>query len=213
MLKRLSVFLSVASLVVAVGCAETDAGVTTAVKSKLAADDTVKAYQIDVDTADGVVTLNGAVETTAAKNQAVMLARQTDGVREVVDQLTVNPRAAGTAGDLTDEAREAGRGVGEEARQGAEATKDAAREARDEAGNAADRAGDVLSDAAITSGVKGKFLADTAVSGLKIDVDTKAGVVTLTGTVSTRAEADRAVALARETTGVTRVVNDLRVGG
>jgi hypothetical protein len=40
-----------------------------------------------------------------------------------------------------------------------------------------------------------------------------AGVVTLKSTVSTRAEADRAVMLARETKGVTRVVNNLRVGG
>jgi hypothetical protein len=37
------------------------------------------------------------------------------------------------------------------------------------------------------------------VSGLKIDVDTKAGVVTLNGMVATKAEADRAVSLARDT--------------
>ena len=46
-----------------VACAQTDPGVTTAVKAKLAADDTVKAYRIDVDTQDKVVTLKGEVDT------------------------------------------------------------------------------------------------------------------------------------------------------
>ena len=63
----------------------------------------------------------------------------------------------------------------------------------------------------ITSAVKTKFLADTTVSGLKIDVDTKGGVVSLKGTVTTKAEADRAVSLSRETSGVKQVVNNLRV--
>jgi hyperosmotically inducible protein len=79
------------------GCAETDAGVTTKVKAKLAADDTVKAYQIDVDTREKVVTLKGTVEDEAAKTQAVRLARETEGVTSVVDNIVVNPKNAGTA--------------------------------------------------------------------------------------------------------------------
>jgi hyperosmotically inducible protein len=59
--------------------------------------------------------------------------------------------------------------------------------------------------------VKTKVLADTSTPGLEINVDTKDGVVTLSGTVRTRAEADRAAALARETNGVKQVVNNLRV--
>ena len=43
----------------AVACSETDAGVTTKVKAKFAADDTVKAYQINVDTDRKIVTLKG----------------------------------------------------------------------------------------------------------------------------------------------------------
>ena len=70
-----------------------------------------------------------------------------------------------------------------------------------------------MTDAAVTSAVKTKFLADTAVSGLKIDVDTKAGMVTLNGMVPTKAEADRAVGIARDTSGVKSVVNNLRIGG
>jgi hyperosmotically inducible periplasmic protein len=180
-MKRFAYALSTAALAAAVACSQSDPGVTTAVKSKLAADDTVRAYQIDVDTNDRVVTLSGTVETAAEKDHAIMIARQTDGVRDVVDQMTVNPETAPTTGDL--------------------------------AGEAADRSAAVASDAAVTAAVKSKFLADTAVSGLKIDVDTSGGVVTLNGAVATKAEADRATSLARETVGVTRVVNNLRVGG
>src|SRR5688572_17247058 len=85
MLKRLATLASAAGLTLAVACSQSDPGITTAVKSKLAADDTVKAYQIDVDTKSRVVTLSGAVETAAAKEQALLLARQTDGVQEVVE--------------------------------------------------------------------------------------------------------------------------------
>jgi BON domain len=94
MLQRFAVLLSAAGMVVTIACSQSDPGVTTAVKSKLAADDTVKAYQIDVDTKDHVVTLSGTVETAAAKEQAVMIARQTEGVRDVVDQITVDADAA-----------------------------------------------------------------------------------------------------------------------
>jgi hyperosmotically inducible protein len=182
------------------------------VKSKLAADDTVKAYQIDVDTKDRVVTLSGTVETMAQKDQAVMIARQTDGVRDVVDQIAVNPVAAPTTGELRDEASEAAREAREEAREATDAAKEAGRDVQREAGQATDRAGAAASDATVTAAVKSKFLADTSVSGLKIDVDTNGGVVTLSGMVSTQAEADRAASLARDTAGVTRVANNLRVG-
>src|SRR5687768_16243649 len=49
MLQRFAMGLSAAGLVMSVACAQSDAGITTAVKSKLAADNDVKAYQIDVD--------------------------------------------------------------------------------------------------------------------------------------------------------------------
>ena len=50
--------VSAAALAFTVACSQTDAGITTAVKSKLAADDTVKAYKVDVDTQNKVVTLS-----------------------------------------------------------------------------------------------------------------------------------------------------------
>src|SRR5438034_2874861 len=93
MLQKLTMLFSAAGLVMTVACSQTDPGITTAVKTKLAADDTVKAYQIDVDTSKGVVTLTGIVEVPAAKEQAVLIARRTDGVKDVVDRITVNQAA------------------------------------------------------------------------------------------------------------------------
>jgi hyperosmotically inducible periplasmic protein len=189
MLQRLAVLVCTAAF--AVACAQTDAGVTTAVKSKLAADDTVKAYQIDVDTHRKVVTLTGEVQTTIAKDQALKLARETDGVRDVVDKLTVTETAA-TTGVLD---------------RGDAAAESAGRKTAEAAG----KAGAVVTDAALTSAVKAKLLADPDVSGLKIDVDTSNGVVTLTGNVSTQAEADEAIQVTRTTEGVRDVVSKLRV--
>ena len=90
MLRKITGMLAfVAAAALAVACAQSDAGITTKVKSKLAADPTVKASQIDVDTKNKVVTLNGTVDSQAAKDQAILITRQTPGVADVVDNLTV----------------------------------------------------------------------------------------------------------------------------
>lgn len=184
--------LAAALVVLSFACAQSDPGITTAVKTKLAADDTVKAYRIDVDTKDRVVTLTGAVDTTAARERAVQIARATDGVNNVVDNLTVSPGVTPTTG-VDDPLQK-------QAAETAAAAKDAAKDA-----------GGVIGDAAITSAVKTKFLGDTNVPGLKIDVDTKDGVVTLTGNVPTSSEKERALQLARDTTGVKRVIDQLKI--
>jgi hyperosmotically inducible periplasmic protein len=97
-------------------CAKSDVGITTAVKSKLAADDSVKAYKIDVDTKEGVVTLTGEVPSQAAKETAVKITRATDGVASVVDNLTISvagrergvgDATAATAGRVGDVASDA----------------------------------------------------------------------------------------------------------
>ena len=75
--------------------------------------------------------------------------------------------------------------------------------------DAASKTATVLTDAEITSAVKTKLLADKTVGGLKIDVDTSDGVVTLSGRVDSAAERTEALRLARETKGVKRVENKL----
>lgn len=69
-----------------------DAEITAKVKSKLAADPQVAAHNIDVDTNEGIVTLSGRVEDPAQKQEAEKLARATDGVRGVINNLKVGDR-------------------------------------------------------------------------------------------------------------------------
>ncbi|MBA3695323.1 MAG: BON domain-containing protein [Methylotenera sp.] len=69
-----------------------------------------------------------------------------------------------------------------------------------------------LSDSVITTKVKAEFAKDKAVSAthVKVDTDNK-GVVTLSGMAKTKAEADKAVNLAKSTKGVTSVKNEIVV--
>jgi hyperosmotically inducible periplasmic protein len=66
-----------------------DTELTAKIKSKMALDDSVRARRIDVSTTDGVVTLAGTVGSAAEHDQAVRLARNTKGIKEVVDHLKV----------------------------------------------------------------------------------------------------------------------------
>lgn len=51
--------------------------------------DDLKGSDINVDVKDGVVTLKGTVKTEAGRAKAIALAKDTDGVKRVVDQLTI----------------------------------------------------------------------------------------------------------------------------
>jgi osmotically-inducible protein OsmY len=71
--------------------------------------------------------------------------------------------------------------------------------------------GDTIDDATITTRVKTSLLNDPDVGGLRIDVDTFKGVVTLSGAVKSPAERDKAIALARKIGGVTDVKSTLQI--
>ena len=75
----------------------------------------------------------------------------------------------------------------------------------------AHKANQTTLDASITAAVKMKFAHDEVVSARNIDVDTDDGIVTLTGVVTSRAEADRAVQLAWTASGVKNVRSQLAV--
>ena len=150
-MKKLAGLASAAALLFTVACGQTDAGITTAVKSKLAADDTVKAYQVDVDTSNKVVTLSGDVETAAQKEQAVTIARNTDGVTDVIDRLRVNPTAAtsGRVGDIDvrgDVDVDVDNDVEASAKRAAEATKDAAKKGAEATKRGAEKTGEAIKD-------------------------------------------------------------------
>jgi osmotically-inducible protein OsmY len=71
--------------------------------------------------------------------------------------------------------------------------------------------GETIDDATITTRVKTSLLNDPDVGGLRIDVDTFKGVVTLSGRVKTKEEEAKAVALARKIGGVTEVKSSLQI--
>jgi osmotically-inducible protein OsmY len=94
-----------------------------------------------------------------------------------------------------------------------EGAKEKAREIGDKLKEAGAAAVDVTSDAAITAAVKVKLAADAEISALKIDVDTKDGVVTLSGSVTSAALTEKASTIAKSVAGVKEVKTNLRVEG
>jgi hyperosmotically inducible periplasmic protein len=71
--------------------------------------------------------------------------------------------------------------------------------------------GEHIDDAGITIKVKSRLGEDPGVKALRIDVDTRAGVVFLTGTVRSEAEKERAITLAKEIKGVRDVQANLMI--
>ena len=65
-----------------------DSVVTGKVKSALIADSRTKAYQINVTTKEGVVYLDGTVDSTAAKLAATEVAQSIEGVKSVANKLS-----------------------------------------------------------------------------------------------------------------------------
>ncbi len=73
----------------AVADATADARITGMIKAKLVANRNLSAWSISVNTTGGVVTLSGTVPSMEAISQAMLLAMDTEGVREVISTLQV----------------------------------------------------------------------------------------------------------------------------
>ena len=117
-----------------------------------------------------------------------------DDAAPIVDRPIGTSGARDTSVD-TSRARAAGAEIGEKVAVGV---------------NAAERA---AANGAVTAKIKSKMALDDAVDAAGIDVDTNGTVVTLSGRVSSDAERERALRLARETEGVTSVVDRMVVAG
>ena len=76
---------------------------------------------------------------------------------------------------------------------------------------AATSLGQAVDAGSVTLKIKSKMALDDLVKARTINVDTTGTVVTLSGTVESNQERERAVRLARETAGVTNVVDKLQV--
>jgi osmotically-inducible protein OsmY len=164
-----------------------DAGITTAVKSKLLWSRHTDGIATTVETRRGHVTLEGTANTQATKDLAGMLAQNTMGVVAVVNNLQL----------------QADTGLQTDTDQRADGRTADNRSA--ELRNAADDAGDAISDAWITTKVKSTLLYSTNVSGTAINVHTDDGVVTLSGKVNNESGQELAIELARNVRGVKQV--------
>ena len=111
--------------------------------------------------------------------------------------LAVPDGAVGTSGRgpavNTEKARETGAAIGAKVAEGANEAQHA------------------LANGALTAKIKSKIALDDTIKGARIGVDTQDGVVTLSGTVGSEAERQRALQLARETAGVRSVTDRLRI--
>jgi len=76
---------------------------------------------------------------------------------------------------------------------------------------AVEKVKETVAETQITGKIKAKMALDDMIKARSIDVSTTDTTVTLSGTVGSKVEHDRAMALARETSGVTRVVDGLRI--
>jgi osmotically-inducible protein OsmY len=92
-------------------------------------------------------------------------------------------------------------------KRGAEIVSTASEKGRE----AASKLEGALNEGALTTKIKSKMALDDHVSARTIGVETVGSVVTLTGTVGSTTERDRAVRLATETEGVSKVVDKLLV--
>ena len=99
----------------------------------------------------------------------------------------------------------------EEAQDAAARARAATKKAGDEVKSMGAGAADKVDDAAITSKVNAGLAADKDLSATKIDVDTKNGVVTLTGPAPSAGARERATEIARNVKGVSSVNNQLTV--
>lgn len=73
----------------------TDGWITTRVHERFVTDDLLKDSDITVNTDKHVVTLTGTVIARAGRDKATTIARRTEGVRRVVNHLTIGPKRKG----------------------------------------------------------------------------------------------------------------------
>ena len=180
-----------ASAAFVVGCSQSDAGITASVKSKLASDDLVKARQIDFDTMDHVVTLNGTVHTAEEEAQALQIARATEGVTSVVDNIDVRGGMDGSA--PTSGSAESMSPMGGDAAGSMTGT------------------GAAAADEELEARVKAAIEADNSLKDQPVTVEANNGVVTIGGTVDSAAAKTKAAEVAGDVTGVSRVDDNVTV--
>ena len=137
-------------------------------------------------------------DAKAAKDTAIADARRADPTPTVAERTAA---ATDTVRDRTAAATDTAR----------DRTAATTTTATDTTRNATAAAGDAVSDTVITTKVKADLAADPGVKAMDVHVETVKGVVMLSGFVPSKAEADKAVQLARGVRGVTEVKSSIQV--
>jgi osmotically-inducible protein OsmY len=167
------------------------AWITTKIQAAYFVSPPIRPWNIDVTTrSGGVVELRGRVDDQAAKDEAIRIARETDGVARVEDRLRVEQGSP----QVEQEAPQ--RGASPVAR--GQGSPDGGED-------------NLLSDTWLTAKVQSKYYLDDDIRGRDIDVTTEDGVTTLKGTVQSAQEHRQVIALARSTDGVREVRDQLVV--
>jgi hyperosmotically inducible protein len=197
------------------------------IETRVERDTTLKAHDIKVSVDGGVATLTGTVATRKQRERAAQLARVT-GITRVDNQIVVDRSASatgtkGTLDNAKDAAREVGGAakdgavaVGEKSKEGAEKvgekSKEGAAKVGDKTLGGVNKASDGISDTAIVTRVKSRFVGEDLLKGSDIKVDCDQHIVTLRGTVVSEAGRARAIEIANGIDSVQHVVNELTIG-
>lgn len=172
------------------------------------------------DAADQTTNTTGATLDKMKEGSDTALVATKEGADKALD---ATKEGAATAIDATKEAGEKtsdatkniAQQTGEKAKEIAGKTVDTTKEIAVAVGSKTNEVlsttGEAITDGWITTKVSAKFVDEPLLKGSNINVDTNNDVVTLKGTVGSDAAKARAAVVARDTEGVTRVLNQLVV--
>jgi osmotically-inducible protein OsmY len=161
-----------------------------AIKAKMAAEpELARAISVRANADKKEVTLSGTVPSESLRTEAIRLAKSSGEGLILTDTIDVRPRELARS----------------------DYTAEMAREAREKAKALGQTIGDSLDDAWIHTKITAKLIGNSQTPGRKIDVDVVNRVVTLRGTVESAAAKEEAERIAKETEGVQRVRNLVKV--
>lgn len=160
-----------------------DATITAKVKSRLLWNTNTDGLEIDVDTENGVVFLNGTADSSAKKDLAVQIAQNTSGVKKVEDNLKVTNKEEQNMIE-----------------KGTQKVEKTAQKTKKE-----------VSDAWITGKVKAVMISSKEADDADINVSTENKVVMLKGTVQNKEQKEKVIKLVSGVKGVKDVKADLKL--
>ena len=231
-----------------------DGATTTKVKAAFGLSKRVSAHDIGVTTTDGVVTLTGKAPSEDVKSLAAEIARDTEGVKEVLNQIEVDPTSKPTSESVRVEDLEIRSTILESFARSSElggknievkvenravtlsgsVDTVAQKNGAEQIAGAVDSVSGVTNNLTVTNPqaateppaiapapadtgidlakrVKFELYETGAFDTLTMNVKAEDGLVTLSGTVRTRAEQLLAERVAQSVPGVKKVVDELKV--